>query len=117
MPHLNQAILKIGIDMHTKESITKMLTERDDAVIRAVLAIDRNQTTDERRGYVSVHENGVGFSKFHAKMGMAAADHYRRYGYMTQSQLEWWKAQSRGKMRIAQYAGQLCDIANSSTKA
>lgn len=76
---VNWAISKIGIDMHTKESITKMLTERDDAVIRAILAIDRNQTTDERRGYVSVHENGVGFSKFHAKMGMAAADHYRRY--------------------------------------
>ena len=117
MPHLNWAILKIGIDVHTKESIIKMLTERDDAVIRAVLAIDRNQTTDERRGYVSVHDNGAGFSKFHAKMGMAAADHYRRYGYMTRPQLEWWKAQSRGKMRIAQYAGQLCDIANGSMKA
>ncbi len=103
--------------MHTKESITKMLTERDDAVIRAILAIDRNQTTDERRGYVSVHENGVGFSKFHAKRGMAAEDHYRRYCYMTQSQLDWWKAQSRGKMRIVQYAGQLCDIANNRTKA
>lgn len=57
----------------TKERIYQLLDENDKAVKRAVLAIYRRQTADERSVHGTRHVNGVGFNKMDANFMTAMA--------------------------------------------
>lgn len=100
--------------VHTKESIRDLLSERDDAIIKAILVLADLQTQDEQAHECTKHLNGEGFQPCDAYMGTNLAKFYRKKGYLSKRQLNYFKRiQKNGRMRICKYAGQLAKIANS----
>jgi hypothetical protein len=83
-----------------------------EAVGRALVALTSLQTKDEKRTQRSKYHNKVGFNSVDARIGVDNADHFVRYGYLTQRQLEYWRSPDRyGNVRICKYIDQLLHIA------
>lgn len=100
--------------MYTRAHIIQMVMTRDLALARALVALNQRQTADEQAQHTTRYSNQQGFSAAHAARGTSMARFYLRTGYLTDSQMAWWRAPGRtGSLtpRIALYAGQLLRIA------
>ena len=97
---------------HTKETILKLLETSDKAVCRALVALNARQTSFEQSMESTTDDNHVGFRPCDAKMGTSMSNFYSKRGYLTDKQIAYWrKPNSKGKIRIGCYAGQLLKIA------
>lgn len=91
----------------TKDEIIAMLDSRDDAVIRAALAIYARQTEDEKSSMDTKWKNGIGFAANDAE-GMTRFCNFVRADKTISSRF---MAYARGRMK--RYHRQLIEIANS----
>lgn len=99
--------------MYTKQDIIDLLTNKDMAVARALVALHDRQTLDEKNSETTTHKNGMGFRPCHAFIGTEMANFFINNGFLTRKQIDYWRAPTKGgKMRIEIYAGQLTKIAN-----
>lgn len=97
---------------HTVESIRSLLARNDEAVGRALMALNARQTADEQVAESTKHHNNRGFRPCHAKMGTSMAKQFARKGKLSEKQLAYWrKPMKTGVPRIAIYAAQLLKVA------
>ncbi len=89
----------------TPAAIAALLDRNDLAVERAVLAIYRRQTSDERESASTRHDNGVGFSAVHAGLG----SYYARW-ILSGRRLDGRHLEKARRM-MHRYVGQLAEIA------
>jgi hypothetical protein len=61
--------LKLEVTMYQENFIRNLLETRDDAIERAMVALFRRQTEDEKSSEKAKHNNCRGFSAAHAKKG------------------------------------------------
>lgn len=97
--------------MVDKQMIIELLKTNDKAVCRALVAIANRQTEDEKIREETKYRNGRGFRPCHARVGVSMAEFYKKTGFLTKKQIEYWrKTQKDGKMRIEVYASQLLQV-------
>lgn len=97
-----------------KQDIINLLATNDRAVARALVVLTQRQTVDEQSSEHTKYLNGMGFRPCHARMGTSMAKFFERNGYLSPKQVAYWRApQKDGKARIAIYAGQLLEVAQS----
>ncbi len=101
--------MKITTNGWTKESIVELLNTSDRAVVRAVVAIYKMQTEDEKSQGVTTHHNSVGFSSTDAEFLTGIAKSALEYDGLTTKQLE------ITRKKIKKYWKQLLNLAASST--
>ena len=89
-----------------KQKIQALLSRSDRAVMRAVVAIYRRQTSEEQVGMVTTESNGRGFGLYDAELLSNVAKTLLDGRPITEKQL----AISRNKMK--KYWRQLLEIAN-----
>ena len=88
------------------------------AVARALVALNKRQTSDEQRSQVTRYHNLQGFMPMHARMGTSMAQFYERNGYLSPKQVAYWRRVTpSGKARIEKYVGQLLVIAQEKAAA
>jgi len=92
-------------DEWTPEEIRALLDRSLEAVERAVVAIYRRQTEDEKEAYETKHQNRVGFAACHAGLGTYYAKWILSGKHLTGSHVE------RARRMVRHYAGQLHQIA------
>lgn len=92
--------------VHTKESIQALLDRNEQAVYRAMHAIQARQTADEQAGHHTRHTNGIGWSKFDAPWMAEMIDKQRRWGTLLPKPL------SITRNKVKRYWRQLLEIAN-----
>jgi hypothetical protein len=98
--------------MHTKDQIVEMLATRDVAIGRALVALHKRQTDDEKLHQNTCKKNGRGFRPCDAFVGSSMAEFYQKNGYITSKQAAYWrKPMKNGQMKIAIYANQLLVVA------
>lgn len=100
----------------TKTSLQQMLQtasadKRMHIIGRALVALFKRQTQEERNSDSTQAENGVGFAGCDARAGSLAAKTYLKNGYLLQWQVDMWMQESRGAPRICKYSRQLNEIA------
>lgn len=96
----------------TREYITQLLRTNDKAVGRALVALNKRQTQDERVSEQTRHHNLRGFMPMHAKKGTGMAQFFEKTGFLTPKQLAYWRRVTpSGKARIEKYVGQLLVVA------
>ncbi len=96
---------------HTKETIIQLLERNDTAVGRALVALNKRQTADEQVDKTTRVHNSMGFRPCDAYMGTSLAKWFEEKGFLTAKQLAWCrKPNSKGKIRISCYAGQLLKV-------
>lgn len=93
----------------TKEYLIKELSIRPIEVIgRALVAIFKNQTQEERSDNVTKFYNGIGFTGTDGRIGAITAKYYLKYGTLLDWQVvNWMKPNRKGVPRIVKYADQL----------
>ena len=97
---------------HTVETIRHLLLTNDQAVGRALVALNARQTATEQAIGATVEHNNRGFTGGHAKRGTGMANFYLKAGFLTPKQINWWRAKTpSGRSRIEIYAAQLLQIA------
>ncbi len=102
----------------TKESIQKLLATNDKAVARALVLLNRRQTSDEQASEDTKYLNGRGFRPAHARMGTSMAKFFERTGYLTEKQVAYWrKTDRKGNARIGIYWRQLLEEAIAKQKS
>jgi hypothetical protein len=89
----------------TPETIKALLDRDVLAVERAVVAIYRRQTEDEKEAYETKHHNRVGFAACHAGLGTYYAKWILSGKHLSGSHVE------RARRMVHHYAGQLHQIA------
>ena len=89
----------------TPEEIRALLDRSLEAVERAVVAIYRRQTADEKEAYETKHHNRVGFAACHARLGTYYAKWILSGRHLSGSHVE------RARRMVRHYAGQLYQIA------
>ncbi len=95
--------------MNREEMIT-LLEQDKRAVARALVVLTERQTHDEQRAKDTKYRNGRGFRPCHAYKGTDMANFFLRNGYLTDNQINYWRARDKtGAMRIGIYAGQLLE--------
>jgi hypothetical protein len=105
----------------TREAILALLDRSDEAVRKAVVAIYRRQTADEKASHTTNHQNGQGFNGTDATFGTSLAEQILGLGLD-------WKGQKRtgpsklsekqiasARKMIKKYVGQLVEEATSPT--
>jgi hypothetical protein len=100
----------------TREAFEALLLEDSPrgmkAVGRALVALARRQTIDERTLLQTKYKNRIGFSAFDARVGTGNAEFFLHHGFLTAGHLAYWrKPDNKGNVRICKYAEQLLDIA------
>lgn len=101
----------------SKESLKKMLESEDRRYVekvvgRALVAIFKNQTEDEKAINATDVNNGIGFTGADARSGSLTAKSYLKKQKLEDWQLEkWLKLQKDGYPRICKYHGQLNAVA------
>lgn len=94
----------------TREQIIDLLHTNDKAVGRALLVLNKRQTTDERQDETTKYRNDRGFRPCHAKKGTSMAEDFSRKGFLTAKQVAWWRVRGTdGKSRIQIYSRQLLE--------
>lgn len=97
----------------TKQEILNLLNTSDRAIARALVAINKRQTSDEQVSRTTTSANGMGFTPSDAYMGTSMAKFYNKNRILTTAQLDYWKMpNAKGVPRINKYANQLLTIAN-----
>ncbi len=98
----------------TKPLIKKWVEGNPELVIgRALVAIFKYQTVDERNNNGTKYLNGVGFSANDGRIGSLGAKYFLKYGTLLEWQLKpWLKSDKNGFPRIAKYHEQLNRIAH-----
>lgn len=71
----------------TRSKVQALIDARDDAAIRALLAVYAKQTDAEKNLDHTSEENSMGFSKFDAEILTSFAKQYNRSGYLTEKQM------------------------------
>jgi hypothetical protein len=107
----------------TREAILALLDRSDEAVRKAVVAIYRRQTADEKASHTTNHQNGQGFNGTDATFGTSLAEQILGLGLD-------WKGQKRtgpsklsekqiasARKMIKKYVGQLVEEASSPSQA
>jgi len=95
-----------------KAAILHLLETDKRAVARALLVLNERQTHDEQMSQNTRYLNGRGFRPCHARRGTSMAQFFRQRGYLTDSQIEYWRQRDRtGAMRIGIYWAQLLEEA------
>lgn len=95
-----------------REYIVNLLRTNDKAIARALVALNKNQTSDEQSIGSTIVQNGKGFRPCHARMGTSMAEFYEKNHFLTTKQIAYWRAEnSKGVLRIEIYANQLLRIA------
>ncbi len=89
----------------TPDAIKSLLDRNPQAVERAVVAIYQRQTDDERERDETRHDNGVGFSAFHAHMGGYYARWVLSGRRLSGPHLD------KARRMMQRYVGQLMEIA------
>ena len=89
----------------TPDEIRALLDRSLEAVERAVVAIYRRQTEDEKEAYETKHHNRVGFAACHAGLGTYYAKWILSGKHLSGSHVE------RARKMVRHYAGQLHQIA------
>ena len=89
----------------TPDEIRALLDRSLEAVERAVVAIYRRQTEDEKEAYETKHHNRVGFAACHAGLGTYHAKWILSGRHLSGSHVE------RARRMVRHYAGQLYQIA------
>jgi hypothetical protein len=92
--------------MWDKESIHALLNQNDRAVERAIVAIYRLQTPDEKSAETTVYKNDVGFSAFDAKFMTSLAQQILQGRDLSPRQM------FHGRKTIKRYHRQLAELAN-----
>lgn len=101
----------------TADMIREKLLTDDRWLCRALVALNKRQTADERREETVKYRNDQGFRPAHAKRGTGMAEFYQRTGFLTAKQLAWWRVRTEsGKTRIEIYVTQLCKVAAENEK-
>ncbi len=95
----------------SKQSIIELLACNDKAVGRAVVALWKRQTEDERQARTTKHENGRGFNQADGGPGCSDAALFAEQGWLPVTIVEFWRAPQGNTTRIGKYAGQLLEIA------
>ena len=102
----------------SKEAIQALLLRNDDigmnAVGRALVALNRRQTSVERSIQATTVHNAQGFTPSDARIGTSMAEFYAKAGKLTPKQVAYWQ-ESRtpsGRPRIVKYWKQLIEVAN-----
>lgn len=92
----------------TKEQLKQKLLTDDKALIAALVALNGCQTAEEVASGRTIDRNGMGFRSFDSKVGSGMVKFYKKTGFLTPKQIEYWKKKdSRGKERIICYLNQL----------
>lgn len=97
----------------TKDTMREMLSHPnrryvETVVGRALVAVFKNQTADERKSKDTITHNGVGFAPMDAKSGSLTAMYFMKHGRLEDWQLDnWLRHDSTGYPRIAKYHKQL----------
>jgi hypothetical protein len=97
----------------TKDWLTKQIEIAPALVIgRALVAIFKLQTFEEKASNVTKFHNGIGFSANDARLGCIGAKYYLKHGTLTEGLMKGWlKKDKKGLPRITKYANQLNRIA------
>jgi hypothetical protein len=98
----------------TKDSIKKLLEERDPAHVvgRALVVIFQRQTKNEQADNQTSERNDVGFTGFDGKGGSLTAKSYLKRGTLQDWQIKkWTKIGKDGYPRICRYHKQLNEAA------
>lgn len=92
--------------LYTKEQIINLIETNDRAVNRAVLAIYKNQTSDEQNSEATLYHNNIGFSAADARLMTYYATYIEKTGSLSGTHLE------KARKKIKKYWRQLLEIAN-----
>lgn len=104
--------------MLTKDKIVHLLKTNDQALARALVVLNRNQTVSEQNSQSTINRNGEGFRPCHARMGTSMAEFFTKRGYLSPKQLAYWRVVMKdGNMRIAIYWRQLVEAAEAKQAA
>lgn len=100
-----------------KEEIESLLEAKDEAILRAVVAIYKKQTDDEKDRKHTIDKNGIGFTGCDGRTGTFHGEYLTKWEwnrpYVQTKILPYWKRfNKKGKMKICKYATQLTKIAN-----
>lgn len=96
----------------TKDDIIRLLETNDRAVMRALLVLYENQTTDEQDTATTRHHNNRGFKQCHARIGTSMAKFFIKHNTLTEKQVAYWRVRNKNnQMRIACYWRQLLERA------
>ena len=90
----------------TVDEIKDNLMKSDLWVIRGLLAIYNNQTSDEKSAGATRYENGIGFSGCDSEILSSFAKFYQERKFLSKKQIE------IARKRIVKYRKQLVAIAN-----
>lgn len=90
----------------TREELTTMITTRNDAVERAMLAVWERQTADEKCHDTTRHHNAIGFSASTVSRGSYYAKWVKSGRHLTGSHLD------NARKIALKHVGQLVKIAN-----
>ena len=90
----------------TKDEIKELLINRDDAVIKGLLAIWEKQTEAEQEYGETAEHNNVGFNAIDAKICSSFVNFYKNAGFLTKKQMV------IARKKVLKYGGQLKKIAN-----
>lgn len=98
----------------TKEWLKVKIEENPGRTVgRALVAIFRRQTDDEKSTNGTQWKNGMGFSANDARMGSIGAKYYLKSGTLPEWVLKHWtKPGAEGLPKIVKYAKQLNLVAN-----
>jgi hypothetical protein len=100
--------------MLSKAQIVQLLATNDNAIARALIVLNNNQTADEQRQETVKYRNGMGFRPCHARMGTSMAQFFEKRNFLTPKQIAYWrKPDAKGSMKIAIYWRQLAEAAES----
>ena len=114
---VNQDYIMKSENTMNREYIINLLRTNDKAIARALVALNKNQTTDEQISGTTIIQNGKGFRPCHARMGTSMAEFYEKNCFLTPKQISYWRVRnSKGIPRIEIYANQLLGIARSNTQ-
>lgn len=105
----------------TKEAFEALLMEDSargmKAVGRALVALLRRQTIDERTQLETRYANKIGFNAADARAGTGNAEFFMHHGYLTSKQVAFWReADKHGNVRICKYISQLLEVAEQKQK-
>lgn len=98
----------------TKAWLKAKVEEDPERVIgRALVAIFRRQTEEEKGNNRTKNKNGVGFSYNDGRIGSIGAKYFMKHGTLTENLMKGWlKEDKKGYPRICRYSKQLNNIAN-----
>ncbi len=94
------------MSIYTKENISEILKNNQVWLERAILAIYKKQTDNEKRIEHSINHNDIGFNRPDANLLSYYAKYLISGKHLTGSHLE------KARKKMIKYSGQLAKIAN-----